>query len=277
LEDPINLSEIFRNEIDKVIGEGRDLSSRAKRSEHQKEIVANNPNLDQNKDYSSHYGKAYGQVLKKRNIDPRSMGLGRKKIKFVSDLDPTIKPAVQPGPVQSQSQDKKPASIQSSSDEQPIQEPTPMNENITEEALRGVVEAIEAIFKIKLEEFDFSEKQKDALPKMWLPGAQRYIHNEKWTYIGIPAIATIGMLIEDVKRAKKKRQEKSPKDEEQRRCKYCNKTFKKTELEKHQKQCPKSSNSPPINRLTRMCQFCHNDLPFHEHGEHERNCPHRPR
>jgi len=87
------------------------------------------------------------------------------------------------------------------------------NEHIEAEAIESALGGLWALIKLKYPELDqLTKEEKESLARMWLPAFRKYL-NEYWTYLGMPLLATIGILANKIKKARDKKKEKDTKEE----------------------------------------------------------------
>lgn len=255
MPDSPSASDLLREHINKKLDEKYDYSTKPNRTADIKEAAEKYPELKKLSSLPASHNKILKQCLKNHGIDSRTMGLNKKIVKFHSDMIPEITPQPQPSnpnqnkpPVlaskaQYQLDDKgKPVLGQ---DGKPILLEQRVNyNNFDAEGVGATFQALFVVLRMTIPEIEMlTDREKESLGKMWLPAFQRYL-SENWQIIGIPTLATLAMIIpkvSDGRKKKKKREELEEKQEaekdNQRRCEHCNKTFKKSEIEKHKMEC----------------------------------------
>ena len=91
-----------------------------------------------------------------------------------------------------------------------------------------------------------TEEEKASLGRLWLPAFKKYL-TENWKIIGIPLLATLGMMLPKIKKArdtkiKEKKLKNSQADNNSKvdklTCPWCNKLFDAELIENHKENCP---------------------------------------
>lgn len=92
-----------------------------------------------------------------------------------------------------------------------------------------------------------TEAEKASLGRLWLPAFRKYL-TENWKVLGIPLLATFGMLLPKIKKARDtKKDTKETKEIQEKRdaekvgtltCPFCNKLFDRKVIEEHKETCP---------------------------------------
>jgi len=156
--------------------------------------------------------KAFKQVVKEnKKLNPIDYGIGKKIPRFITDLDAKISPEPQAGAAEPK---EKPA-------EQPSQYPTPQYINFDERGVAASFNAIFLMFRLAYPDLELlTEEEKNSLGKIWLPAFNRYL-TEKWAIIGVPFIATVGIFLPKIIKARRlkkteEKEEKETKEKEQK-------------------------------------------------------------
>jgi len=199
------------------------------------------------------------QVLKNRGIDPKSLGKVTRKLRFNTDLNAKITPSPVEGKVDSTKSTETKTKVLLDKDGKPIQTigapPPHQYEHFDVDGVGATFQAFIMMFRVALPEMEgLTDEEKKTLGRMWLPAFQRYL-SENWAYIGIPFLATMGMLLPKLVTARKKHKEneqlkektklteKANTEENQRHeskkaiCPYCRKEFTELALQEHKPKC----------------------------------------
>lgn len=153
-----------------------------------------------------HFNQILDQQLENKGIDPKILGRKSKKPKFNTDMNAKINPQPQAGNLDESKGDKsKPITATTQAGAPVIPAYTPEAVGATFAAL---VLAIKSAFPaMKL----LTPDQEKSLGTMWMPAFNIYMKDEKMMIIGVPLIATIGMILPNIIEARKvkKSQEES--------------------------------------------------------------------
>ena len=245
-------SNSLREHISKKLDEKFDYSSKSKRGNDVTDFMKGHPQfgkLDDKKDrdrVSKLHNQILKEILKNRNIDARSVGLEKKPFSpkpnqdMLSEItpDPQASDPKQPTlPGQTTTPSTTPTDTSSLTIIPPNQ-----NEHMTEDMVSAFFNACFISIRIAYPELDaLTDKEKENLGKMWLPGFKKYL-SENWAYVGLPLMATLGMFAPKIAAARKKHKEVEEKKKadikvQKRTCKYCNQLFPEKELLNHEERC----------------------------------------
>lgn len=276
-----SLSDLLRDHINEKIDAKYDYKQRSSITADIKSFCEKNPTrkFDENKIRASHY-KILNQCLKNKGIDPKTLGRGMKRPKFNKGLASKIsaKPVDTSAPMKGKGEKgeaalvkKKIKRIVYDKDGKAIGE-AEVESFVTAEGTRiyhdwehfdeaGVSASINAFYvmiRVTYPELEaLTEEEKKSLGKMWLPAFKRYL-SENWAYIGIPFLATMGMVLPKVAAARRKKKESTPetkkkkddtdkaskdekeRHEEKKNCPWCKKDFDTwQDLKNHKRTCNK--------------------------------------
>lgn len=149
------------------------------------------------------YNKLLQECLKNRGIEANSIGLKTKAPKFNIDLNAEIHPDPQSGKLDTDQSSV--AGIATSKDGKPItkvDQPIQYN-NFDAEGVGATFQALAATLKTAYPDLELlTEREKDSLGKMWLPVFNLYL-TDRWAIIGVPTLATIGIFLPKVLKARK--------------------------------------------------------------------------
>jgi len=158
--------------------------------------------------------KALKIVVKERKLNPQDYGIGKKILRFNTDLHAQITPEPQPGAADSTPK----AQTTTVTTEVPVTAPLPI-QNFDEKGVAASFNAIFLMFRLAYPDLELlSEEEKDSLGKMWLPAFNRYL-TEKWAIIGVPFVATVGIFLPKIIKARrlKKAEEKEERQTKDKR------------------------------------------------------------
>jgi len=153
--------------------------------------------------------KALRIVVKERKLNPPDYGIGKKIPRFNTDLDAQITPEPQPGAADSTPK----AQTTTVTTEVPVT-PSLQIQNFDEKGVAASFNAIFLMFRLAYPDLELlTEEEKNSLGKIWLPAFNRYL-TEKWAIIGVPFIATVGIFLPKIIKARrlKKAEEKEEKE-----------------------------------------------------------------
>ena len=152
--------------------------------------------------------KAFKQVVKERKLNPSDYGIGNKIPRYVTDMDAQITPELQPGAVE-----PKVEQTQTTTTVAPVTTPRQI-QNFDEKGVAASFNAIFLMFRLAYPDLELlTEDEKDALGRMWLPAFTKYL-TEKWAIIGVPTIATLGIFLSKIIKARKIKKEKEKEEKE---------------------------------------------------------------
>jgi len=150
------------------------------------------------------YNRLLQQLAKNRNITLEHLGKKTKRPKFNKKLQAAItpKPVGKLDSQQTEQAQTTQAPPRMGADGKPIQQIANW-ENFDSEGVAATFNALFLSIRIAYPELEaLTKEEKDSLGKMWLPAFQRYL-TENWAYIGIPLIATFGMMTPKIAAARK--------------------------------------------------------------------------
>jgi len=211
-------SELIREHIRKQFEKDYDYEGKYNRRIDRKAIVEL-LSLDKKKGYDI-YNHQFKKVLKQLRKNPSDYLETRFRRPKFSDLKATIKAMPQrleppPDPVETikhEIQNEQPEVVQLKESKQ-IELVQIKNEHIGPEAVESALEGLWTFIKLKYPMLDgLTKEEKESLARMWLPAFRRYL-SEHLAYIGIPLLATIGILTKHIKDARDKQKEKDKKQE----------------------------------------------------------------
>jgi len=218
------------------------------------------------------YNRILAQCAKNKKITLEHLGKKTKAPKFNKRLQSTITAK----PVGKTIEGTAPAQpTQGAQTILPTGQPAQQFVNFDSEGVAATFNALFISIRIAYPELEaLTKEEKDSLGKMWLPAFQRYL-TENWAFIGIPFIATLGIMLPKVAEARKKhkankeeasttsetkgaqaeteerkkQKQKQQSDIEQSgiRCRYCNELFKNfVDLKDHTQVCPQRKKKQPV-------------------------------
>ena len=251
-------AQIIRDHINFKFDSSFDYSTKENRALDVKEIQEKYKKLvveDYNK-LKSHHAKILQEVMKKRKIDPRTMGLSKKIPRFTppTALDPKITPKPQAvgttgAPVQYAATVPSESVTGAITPQVPFQEPfIKFSETGTAASFNALYMGIQAIFPYAK---DLKESQQKALGEMWTPIFNKYL-SEKMEIV-IAVIATVGIFGGQVASGRRESKKNEPKEKIEDVGKQ--KTETKTETPKEKTPIPSSqdekdkSESKEISKL----------------------------
>ena len=227
IRDHINFQ--FDSSFDYSTKENRALDVKAIQEKYKKNVVS-----DYNK-LKSHHAKILQEVMKKRKIDPRTMGLSKKIPRFTppTSLDPTITPKPQPvgsgAPIQSTTEQTT-ATQQLATVPAPTQFQEPFikfSETGTAATFNAFYMGIKAIFPYAK---DLAPDQQKALGEMWTPIFNKYL-SEKMEIV-LAVIATVGIFGGQIASGRRESKKNEPKEKIENIGKPKTETKKQTTQEK---------------------------------------------
>jgi hypothetical protein len=207
----LNLSDTLRNHINSKVDEGFDFSLQSSRKTDLDNFILNNKSTHPEwkaKSIRPSYARILDECLKNKGIDPKSLGRQVKKPKFAGGMDSTITPKPVAGQVETPDnapkiEGQQQAPIVAGAPQVQTQLPNPYAESFDEDGVGATFSAITMMFRLALPEFEtLSEHEIKSLGKMWLPFFRKYM-TENMAVVGIPLLATIGMLLPKIIKAKK--------------------------------------------------------------------------
>lgn len=208
-------SDLIRSHISSKLDQNYDYSSLSNKrldiDEFCKAHNITNPKIIKN--IGKLHNKMLKDVLNKRNISPASVGLEKRipSMRGEGGIDATIEPKPQQSkaPITTQDPKQQPTTTtQTGLQTQPI---IPVVQVFDEEGVKATVHA----FYLGIASFfpdaeDLSAQEQTSLGKMWTPIFNKYL-SEKMEII-ITVVATAGMMIPKLNRARKLNKAKQPKD-----------------------------------------------------------------
>lgn len=247
-------SDALRDHISKNLDNKYDYSSKSKRGNDVTDFMKAHPHFGKYDDkkerdrVSKLHNQILKEILKNRNIDARSVGLEKKPFapKINSDMvseitpDPQSSDPKQPTLPPGQSSTT-PGTTGTDTTIPPIIPPN-QNEHMTSEMVSAFFNACFISIRIAYPELEaLTDKEKESLGQMWLPGFKKYL-TENWAYVGLPLMATLGMFAPKISQARKKHKEIKEKEDaqnkvEDRTCKYCSQLFPVKKLAAHEERC----------------------------------------
>lgn len=254
-----SLSDLLRDHINAKLGENFDYKQRSSITADIKSFCEKYPKRDftESKVRPSHY-KILNECLKNKGIDPKSLGRLKQRPKFNKGLASKITAK----PVDTSTEmkggktgeaaliKKKIKRIVYDKDGKAIGEAEVESfvskdgtrvyhdwEHFDEAGVSASINAFYVMIRISYPELEaLTDEEKKSLGKMWLPAFKRYL-SENWAYIGIPFLATMGMVLPKVAAAR--REHKLAKPEEKKKKNETDKATKE-ERDRHEekKDCP---------------------------------------
>jgi len=271
------LSDLLRDHINEKIDGKYDYKQKSSITADIKSFCEKHPvrKFEESKVRPSHY-KILNECLKNKGIDPKSLGRLKQRPKFNKGLASKIsaKPTETSAPMQGKGEKgqatlvkKKIKRIVYDKDGKPIGEAEVESfvsqdgtrvfhdwEHFDEAGVSATLNAFYVMIRITYPELEsLSDEEKKSLGKMWLPAFKRYL-SENWAYIGVPFLATMGMMLPKVAAARrlkkgespeKKDTEKASKEEKKRHddtieCPFCKKRMDTyQDLKVHKRTCTK--------------------------------------
>jgi len=272
-----SLSDLLRDHINEKIDGKYDYKQKSSITADIKSFCEKHPTrkFDSSKVRPSHY-KILNECLKNKGIDPKSLGRLKQRPKFNKGLASKI--SAKPTDTSAQMQGKggtgeaalvkkKIKRIVYDKDGKPIGEAEVESfvskdgtrvyhdwEHFDEAGVSATLNAFYVMIRISYPELEsLTDEEKKSLGKMWLPAFKRYL-SENWAYIGVPFLATMGMMLPKIAAARRahkgeskseKDSEKATKDEKKRHeekieCTWCKKTLDTwSDLKVHKRTCNK--------------------------------------
>lgn len=275
-----SLSDLLRDHINGKLDEKFDYSQRSNITADIKNFCEKYPNREfkEKPVRASHY-KILNQCMKNKGQDPKNLGRERKKLKFnkglASRITPKgVDPSSQAGKTgaeksgEAKLQKRKIKKLVYDKDGKPIGEAevevfTSEDgtrvyhdwEHFDEEGVSASINAFYIMIRVAYPELEsLTPEEKKSLGKMWLPAFKRYL-SENWAYVGVPFLATMGLMLPKIATArrehkkgepeKKKDDEKASQEEAERHdekkiCQWCRKDFVTwQDLKTHKRTCRK--------------------------------------
>lgn len=210
------------------------------------------------------YNRILNQCLKNRNISLDTLGRKTRKPKFNKSLQSKIEPSPvgEITPTKTGKDEKgvvttKTIQYYDKEGRPIITKPVHDWENFDAEGVGATLNAFFIMVRITYPELEaLTDEEKKSLGRMWLPAFQRYL-SENWAYIGIPFLATMGMMLPKIAAARRVHKEgkiekkpeniKAAKDEKLRKevkaeiiCEWCKKKENSwSDLKYHKRACIK--------------------------------------
>jgi len=200
------------------------------------------------------YNRLLQQLAKNRNITLEHLGKKTKRPKFNKRLQSTITAKPVGTIEQTTGEPAQPQKIMVDKDGKPVQQIVRQWENFDAEGVSATLNAFYLLIRVTYPELEaLTPDEKTSLGRMWLPAFQRYL-TENWAYIGIPFLATMGIMLPKIADARKKnkaKKEDTPENkkaaEEQKEkksrkiiCPDCKAEFNSfVTLRDHKRICPK--------------------------------------
>lgn len=276
-EEQKSLSDLLRDHINEKIDGKYDYKQRSSITADIKSFCEKHPTrkFDESKIRASHY-KILNQCLKNKGIDPKQMGRLKQRPKFNKGLASKIsaKPADTSAAMQGKGEKgeaalvkKKVKRIVYDKDGKAIGEAEVESfvtkdgtriyhdwEHFDEAGVSATLNAFYVMIRVTYPELEsLTDEEKKSLGKMWLPAFKRYL-SENWAYIGVPFLATMGMMLPKVAAARRLKKGETPKDkatekaskeekerhEDKKECTWCKKGFDSwQDLKNHKRTCNK--------------------------------------
>lgn len=158
------------------------------------------------------YNRILNQCLKNRNISLDTLGRKTRKPKFNKSLQAKIEPSPVGEIAATVTDDKGKKTVATvqyyDKDGKPITtKPVHEWENFDSEGVGATLNAFYIMVRVAYPELELlTNEEKQSLGKMWLPAFQRYL-SENWAYIGIPFLATMGMMLPKIAAARRAHKE----------------------------------------------------------------------
>jgi len=148
------------------------------------------------------YNRLLQQLAKNRGVTLEHLGKKTKRPKFNKKLQA----AITPKPVGDIGTTGKPTEGQAQAPQAgQVAAPPSQWINFDSEGVAATFNAFYLMLRITYPELEaLSPEEKQSLGKMWLPAFQKYL-TENWAFIGVPLIATIGMMLPKIAEARKKK------------------------------------------------------------------------
>lgn len=257
-------ADLLRDWINKKLDQKFDFSKSSEVTADIQHFCNAHPNLKQNvKKLRPSYDRILKECAKNRNLELEHLGKKTKRLKFNKKLQAKIEPHPVGKVTQTQTQTSTTGTqtppVVLDKDGKPIPQPEIHNwQNFDEESVGAAWGAFYSMFGIAYPELKpLSDSKQKSLGKIWLPAFQRYL-TENWAILGVPFIATIGLLLpdilearrlhkqnkgveskpENIKAAEKEKQEKEELDDI--KCDWCGqKANTWTDLKFHKRSCKK--------------------------------------
>jgi len=173
--------------------------------------------------------KTFKKVVKERkNLNPIDYGIGKKIPRFNTDLHatitekpqgPDIVPQTEHYTIQTETkleeQKQIPTDTEAPAGTPEAKAPPPI-QNFDEKGVAASFNAIFLMFRLAYPDLELlTKEEKESLGKVWLPAFNKYM-TEKWAIIGIPFLATLGIFLPKIIKARKIKKEKETKENEQK-------------------------------------------------------------
>lgn len=249
-------ADLLRDHINLKLDQNFDYSQSSNVSADLKSFLEKNKDKKYNfKAVRPSHSRILNQCLKNRDIDPKSIGRKTKKLRFNTDLASKITPKPVEGKVDSTTAEKKPPTYYDKDGKPIAVAQAPIRyEHFDAKGVSASLNAFYLMMRVAYPELELlSEDEKNSLGNMWLPAFQRYL-TENWAYIGIPLLATFGIMLPKIAEARKKNKakkeetpetQKASREEQERKsdvkkCEWCKNQFTKWEdLKVHKRTCNK--------------------------------------
>lgn len=212
------LAELLHAHVDNQIKNKYDYSTATARKQDIQNFISNNKNNLKPEQLSiklvrSSYNPILEKKLKESGIDPEKVLKKNTKLKFNKNLNAKITPETQTG-----ANDETPTGKPQLQGQQGAQIGIAPPPAYNEESVSATFSALILPLKIAYPEIELlTDKEKEALGKMWLPAFNLYLADQKYAVIGIPLFATLGIFIPKIVEGRKKHMIKQSKEEGQAR------------------------------------------------------------
>lgn len=203
----LTLSDTLRNYISNKVDESYDFSLQSSRkADLDNFILINKSRGWKSKSVRPSYHRILDETLKNKGIDLKSLNRQVKRPKYGGDTGITAE--IKPMPVSGKVETTTAPAVATSGaprveGQQQQQQVNPFAQSFDAEGVGATFSAITVMFRLAYPEFEtLSDIEKSSLGKMWLPFFQKYL-TENMAVIGVPLLATIGMLLPKLLKARK--------------------------------------------------------------------------
>ena len=154
------------------------------------------------------------KVYNRFDIDPKSLGLDKKKLKYNPKINSTITPDPQSGKTDTSPKEKPTGQIKTGVIDPNTGQQMVVPEIFDEQAVSAVFSALFLTFRLAVPDMELlTDNEKESLGKIWKPAFNMYFSNEKWAMLGIPTIATLGIALPKILEGRKKGKIRKSKEE----------------------------------------------------------------
>lgn len=227
----LTLSDTLRNWISQKFDESYDFSLQSSRKLDLDNFISTYKERGwKAKSVRPSYSRILDETMKNRGIDPKTIGKQTKRPKLggSANIQATITPKPVAGQVETPSQspqvdntqqNNQGAAPQVGAPPAGLPPVNPYAQSFDSDGVGATFSALTTMIRMAYPEMEMlSEIEKNSLGKMWLPFFQKYM-TENMAVVGVPLLATFGMLIPKITKARKLHNENQAKKDKEEKTK----------------------------------------------------------